>query len=346
MKHIKYPKTKQLSEIVQNIKHTARFIGVDENGKAKYDNSIPYPKLKFKGTVKIHGTNAGVCLGPDGNIYIQSRGETDLTKMAGHFGFHQFVIDNEWSFKEILLRLMIDNSVVDKNHTIAVYGEWCGPGIVSGSSVAELEEKVFVIFGVKVQPLGGSEEDAYWLDYSKIRVDNPRIFNVDEFGTFEKEIDFERPKMVVNELIDITNEVEKSCPVAKGLGIDSDRGEGVVWTTYYKGKRFCFKVKGSKHSNTKVKKLASVDTEKLESIESAIEYLVTENRLDQALHETKAKLERSYTGDVIRWIGNDIREEEESTLTKNNLVWKDVAGRISEKYRTMFFKRIDDSIFN
>lgn len=343
-KHIKYPKTGQLSNIVQDIKHSARYIGTDEDGKVKYDNSIPYPKLKFKGTVKIHGTNASVCLKPNGDIYIQSRGETDLVKIAGHYGFHQFVIDNEMDFKALLLEIMIENKIIN-GETIALYGEWCGAGIVAGSSVGELKEKVFVIFGVKVKP-ESDEEESFWLDYSELRSTNPRIFNVDEFGTYEKEIDFDNPKMVVNELIDITNEVEKSCPVAKHFGIESDRGEGVVWTTFYKGKRFNFKVKGDKHSKTKVKKLASVDKEKLINIDAAVEYLVTESRLDQAIDETGVELDRKFTGTILSWIAKDIREEEEATLTENKLVWKDIAGRLSDKYRTMFFKRIDDSIFN
>ena len=41
------------------------------------------------------------------------------------------------------------------------------------------------------------------------------------------------------------------------------------------------KVKGEKHSSSKVKKLASVDVEKLNSIKDFVDYAVTESRLEQ-----------------------------------------------------------------
>lgn len=104
------------------------------------------------------------------------------------------------------------------------------------------------------------------------------------------------------------------------------------------------KVKGEKHSVTKVKTLASVDVEKMNSIHDFVEYTVTENRVQQGIDElfnSPYEYDRSKTGDFLRWIVNDIMSEEMDTMTENNLKPKDVNKYISHKAREMFFNIID-----
>jgi len=60
-KHISYPKIVQFRNVVSNINREITYTGLDEEGKAIYDPSIEKPTLTFKGTVKLHGTNASVC---------------------------------------------------------------------------------------------------------------------------------------------------------------------------------------------------------------------------------------------------------------------------------------------
>lgn len=60
IKCIKYPKIPQFPNIVKYIRESTHIVGVDENGKKIYDNTIPMPKIVFKGSVKLHGTNASV----------------------------------------------------------------------------------------------------------------------------------------------------------------------------------------------------------------------------------------------------------------------------------------------
>ena len=47
------------------------------------------------------------------------------------------------------------------------------------------------------------------------------------------------------------------------------------------------------------------------------------------------------TGDVLRWIINDIMAEEMDVMTKNGLTPKDVNKHISTKARQIFFKEIE-----
>ena len=49
--------------------------------------------------------------------------------------------------------------------------------------------------------------------------------------------------MAQNKLVEITEEIEKECPVSASLGIKDGVGEGAVWTCFYKGDKFIFKVK-------------------------------------------------------------------------------------------------------
>ena len=102
-------------------------------------------------------------------------------------------------------------------------------------------------------------------------------------------------------------------------------------------------VKGEKHSSSKVKTLAAVDTEKLENIQSFVEYAVTESRFNQALENVfpnDEPIENKKLGDVIRWVVNDVIKEEMDTMTDNKIEPKDVNKYISSKVREMFFKLV------
>ena len=119
--------------------------------------------------------------------------------------------------------------------------------------------------------------------------------------------------------------------------------EGIVWSTTLNGNVHRFKVKGERHSSSKVKTLASVDTEKLENIQSFVEYAVTESRFNQALENVfpnDEPIESKKLGDVIRWVVNDIVKEEMDTMIENKIEPKDVNKYLSSKVRDMFFKLV------
>ena len=46
--------------MIKDIKHHAQYNGVDEEGNVLMDRNIPFPELTLNGTVKLHGTNAGI----------------------------------------------------------------------------------------------------------------------------------------------------------------------------------------------------------------------------------------------------------------------------------------------
>lgn len=128
-------------------------------------------------------------------------------------------------------------------------------------------------------------------------------------------------------------------------------GEGIVWSAELSpGEIVRFKVKGEKHSSSKVKKLASVDTEKLNSIKEFVEYAVTENRLNQGIEQvftTKGETPvNTRTGEFVKWVSSDVIKEELDTIVANGLEPKDVGGPVSKKAAQWFKEYLDKEAFN
>ena len=337
-KHISYPKIAQFRNIVTSLNRQFEFVGLDDDGEAIYDYSVKKPVLTFKGTVKLHGTNSGVSFNKEHGLWSQSR-ENIITPENDNAGFAFFVE----SKKEIFLRFFEEiaevSNIDTKIYTMSIFGEWAGKGIQKGMGISGIEKSLF-IFGVKISNPEDENFNSYWIDSSNIKNNDNRIYNIEDFKNFSIDIEFNQPKLSQNKLVEITEFVEKECPVAKHFGIEG-LGEGVVWSVEYKDTVHRFKVKGDKHSVSKVKKLASVDVEKLNSINEFVAYAVTENRFNQAIEKIfgKNELDVKKLGDFIRWVVNDIISEELDTMAENKLEPKDVNKYISNKTREMFFTK-------
>lgn len=207
-----------------------------------------------------------------------------------------------------------------------MYGEWCGKAIQKGVGVSELD-KMFVIFAVKA--------DDVWLDVTP-SIMYERIFHVKQFPHWTMEIDFNNPELSQTRLVELTNMVEDECPVAKHFGV-SGVGEGIVWST--PDRRFCFKVKGEKHSVTKVKTLAEVDVEMVNGVAAFVDYAVTDARLQQGLDVLRQRgieIDQKATGEFLKWVVGDVIKEESDTLVGNGLDVKMVNKAISQKARIWF----------
>ena len=157
-KMIKFPSIDQFRTVVSNINRQYNFVGLDENGEAIYDPSLPKPTLKFKGTVKLHGTNAGVSFNEESGMWAQSR-ENIITPEHDNAGFAFFAHSHETEFLRMFFDVATKENIdVDKN-TISIYGEWVGKGIQKGVGISNIE-KSFFIFGVKITPHTETEEES------------------------------------------------------------------------------------------------------------------------------------------------------------------------------------------
>ena len=347
---IKFPSIEQFRTVVSNVNRRYNFVGMDDNGEAIFDPSLPKPVLTFKGTVKLHGTNAGVSFtyGYDqqGSEYWAQSRENIITPEQDNAGFAFFVESKKDVFRQFATKIDSFNLFDVRSNIVTIYGEWCGGNIQKGVGITNLP-KSFFIFGVKVSPITSSEEEArlkpaYWIPYHYLSSPENNIYNIDDFQTYSIDIDFNMPQMVQNDLSELTIRVEEECPVAKAFGF-SGIGEGIVWSCEYQGVVHRFKVKGEKHSSSKVKVLASVDTEKLSSIQKFVDYAVTESRFKQSLENTfpnNEPIDVKKMGDVIRWVVNDVIKEEMDTMVDNQIEPKEVNKHISAKVRQMFFSLV------
>ena len=344
MKHfVKFPSIEQFRNVIGSVARKYNFVGLDENGDPIYDNTKPKPVLSFRGTVKLHGTNAGICFNNIAGYWYQSR-ERIISVENDNYGFASFCEERASRFKELFVAISNQHNIDMDKFTISIFGEWCGKSIQSNVAISELP-KSFYIFGVKVSPIDGDDENrsngSYWVDYNGFRDNDFGIYNILDFETFSIDVDFNMPELSQNKLIELTEYVEKECPVGKHFGI-SGIGEGIVWDISVNGDVYLFKTKGERHSVSKVKTVAPVDVERLNGIVEFIDYAVTENRFNQALENVffnNEPIDVKKLGDVIKWVMGDIIKEETDTMDKNGLSPKDIGTYVSDKVRKMFFAK-------
>jgi hypothetical protein len=351
---IRFPSIEQFRNVIKNVTHRAQWAGRDEAGEPVFNRDAALPKLKFRGTVKLHGTNSGIVIDrTNGDITFQSR-ERELTITSDNAGFALYM-----ESKKDLLRQMSDGIINYVNPTwdnapdkVVIFGEWCGSNIQKGIAISGLP-KMFVIFGVKF--IWGSEDEhgngAAWIDIANIKhivSHEDHIYNVLEFGSYEVEIDFAKPHEIQNKLIELTIAVEEKCPAGVFFGKEGV-GEGIVWSCQEEGWRksnYWFKVKGEKHSASKVKVLAAVDVEAIKQMEDFVDMAVTEARLEQGLqnlvNEQQKPFEMTSMGDFIRWVFNDVVKEEMDTIVANQLDPKKLGGPIATKARKWFIAKLNE----
>lgn len=346
----KYPSIEQFRNVIKAIERKYMYSYNEDSDEWEYDQSKTMPTLTFSGTVKLHGTNAGVYMDSTGEINAQKRSGV-CTPEKDNAGFASWVGGTEITtvFDNIRTHLLSFYKEIE-GRSIVVYGEWCGGNIQKGVAIAGLP-KMFIVFGVKV--IAVDEDDDFWLDisqYKGFRYSEHNIDSIYDFETYSIDIDFNNPKLAVPQLQLLTEQVENKCPVGNFFG-NEGVGEGIVWQhSFDDGSMVRFKVKGEKHSSTKVKKLASVDIEKMNSVTEFINYAVTENRLLQAVENTLSVHGGNTTGDVydfdrkklgqfIKWVSSDVLKEESDTLNENDLTMKDVGSSLSKKCKDWFFEQ-------
>lgn len=327
-KHVPFTKIGQYRNIIRDVCHVP-------DGEIRKIQ----PTLTFTGTTKIHGSNAGISCTKEDGIWYQSR-KNIITPEKDNAGFTFFASQREDFWYKIFDYLYKDGYIT------TIFGEWAGKGIQSGVAVAELEKR-FVVFAVKYTGIE-DEADHFYIkpDFMNEDLD---IYNIYDFPTHTIEIDFNTPELAQAKMIDLVDAVEKECPFAKYFGI-SGVGEGLVWSCFDENDHriHIFKTKGEKHSASKVKTIAPVDVEKMNSVREFVEYAVTENRLNQAVEQVFTIISEEpriqMMGDFLKWINKDVISEEIDTLNENGLEPKDVGKAMSVKARMWFMEFLDKEV--
>jgi len=352
--NIKYHSTGQFRNVVKHITNMFQYKGVDEDGNAVYDKLSPLPTLEFIGTVKLHGTNASIVAHEDGTITFHSKSRT-LGYLQPDNTF-ELLSDNSEFAQSMQRKTTGVRAVVSKalsaakemygevRYPVKISGEWVGQGVQKGVGISMLNTKSLFIFGVKC---GNTDQVGKrgWLPLDMIndvKCPSVGIFNVMDYQVERLAIDFNNPAYAQNILVEATNNVEAMCPVAKEFGHEGI-GEGLVWqpvdNQYSYDSGTWFKTKGKKHSVSKVKSVAAICPEKLDSIKAFVEYAVTDNRLDQGLQEVG--LDDKLVGAFIGWVNKDINKEEGDTLEASNLSMKDVGKYLANVSRAYYIGKLN-----
>jgi len=298
-----------------------------ERDWAAYHNVAPRKRV-FVGTVKLHGTNAGISL-LDGQIVYRSR-TREITPDDDNSGFARHMSAHEAALREMLSAIGDD---------VSIFGEWCGAGVQSSVGISA-EQKLFVTFALRI--------NGDWVFTKSLpSLPDARIFNVFDFPHWELEIDFDKPEQAQNELVSLTEAVEAECPVAKAFG-HCGIGEGIVWTPADgdRDSRYWFKVKGEKHSASKVKVLAAVDVERFRQRDELIAAIVTENRLRQGLdihvNEFGREIDIRFIGDYLRWVFNDVAKEEADMIAASGFEQKELGKGISDIAKRFYIAAVNE----
>lgn len=339
MSHVKWPE-------IEGFHHIRK--GVQKYGEAVGETSIAHRgSIVYKPKIKLHGTNAGVTIKNNGkDVFAQSR-----TAIIGtgndNAGFAAWVEDNRDYFEPL------QHSLGD---VTTIFGEWCGKGIQKGVSIAQIDRKVFAVFGVQVDErvfvdpteianiMRGVHDDVLILPWGL--EDSIAVDWTDE-ESMKAAVDF------INPMVDA---VDSSDPWVKAVFDIDGPGEGYVWypisLTDVDGAvdrenlgRYMFKTKGEKHQVVKTKKAAQIDPEVAKSIDEFVELVVTEARLEQGAREVnRGELDFSHKliGPFIGWISKDVNKECQAELEAAGLDWKQASKAVTTKARNWYLEKIKE----
>lgn len=357
----KFGSIESLRNVVANVRRYADF------------HKIAAPVVTFKGTPKLHGTNAGVHVTPD-RLIAQSKNNI-LDLQNDNAGFAQFVARDVSTHAFAILAHYLHYQdkpgvPVEKgaeNHYV-FYGEWCGGSIQKGVALNELP-KHFVVFGVRDL----DTNEMITIDWQSLLIESDRvskgfqrahptfseqtildklhfagIYLIDEVQPQFITIDFANPEKVTQDLEERTLAYEAECPWAAQFGVKGI-GEGMVWspTGEYANKReWTFKVKGLLHqtsNKTKPTNLVHVDPVKVEKVGELVDEVLPLWRLEQGVSEVKQAnggiISTKNMGEFLQWISRDVLKEHSDTIANNEFDWKkDISPKIIQKARDYFLR--------
>lgn len=314
MEHIPFPEIHQFRNTIRTVRERAECDGV------------PLPIITFVGSVKLHGTNASIVFPESGGYYCQSRSHV-ITPGQDNAGFARWVENN----KELFERL--------EKSGVILYGEWCGQGIQKGVAISHMPKK-FIVFSVR------KLDNLSWFSKLGVCVLLEGLLCIYDYPNWTLDIDFSRSEDSQNRLVELTTAVETECPVGKAFGV-SGVGEGVVWWPEshptFNTEGLAFKVKGEKHSESKVKSLASVDVEKLETVKELVNTIITDHRLEKkldSLQERGISFDIKNTGQFLKLIGADVWKEESDTILASGFKESEIMGAVQKRAKQWWMEQL------
>lgn len=333
-----YGETLSLKNELRRVTHYAQHVDTTNDGEPVYDKSRPLPVVQMTGTVKLHGTNSSWSLHKD-ILTPMSRKKILIVGKEDNAGFASFTSEYETEIKSMLIAYAAEMNIDTNVNTLVVSGEWAGKGVHKNNStaIAQLPDKHVFIFAAKSVDAEGKE---VWCELNNtLSLPQCRVHNIEHFSVYTHTIDFNNLDASKEYLESVVNEVEQCCPVADALGIRGI-GEGAVFTGYdEKIGKILFKVKGLKHSSSKVKTVSEYEIQQAETVNEFAGQVVTVSRIEQALNELELEATKRSTGKVVQWVYDDVIKEEQETMKASQLTnTRALKSAVQKATRELFFK--------
>lgn len=294
----------------------------------------PFPVVRYRAKVKLHGSNCAVLVGEHG-IATQSR-TTMLTPKADYKGFSAWVHEHAAYFRGLRPGLI-------------VFGEWCGPGVEQGMAVSRAPRKLFAVFAVRdgdriihepavireLLPTQGAPADLHVLPWEG------EPFTLD----FGDRAALEAGAAALNQRV---MAVEHEDPWVQATFGVSGLGEGLVLYPMAVNDEpapvdpeglaaLMFKAKGDKHRTAATKQAVQVDTTAVASVDEFVALMVTEPRLQQGLATAcDGVASPRDTGKFLTWLVADVRKESTAELAAANLQWSQVEKAVQTRARAWY----------
>jgi len=296
------------------------------------------PRVRYRAKVKLHGTNGGVQVLPDGRVAAQARSEV-LHGARDNMGFRAWVARRKQLFA----------ALARPEGLVVLFGEWCGDGIQKGVSISNIGRRIFAIFAAQI---GDHEVEAAHLitDPDALRAlvpEHDELVVLPWYGE-PLEIDFAEPAAAVATLNAWVERVESEDPFVLDVFGVSGAGEGLVLYPQLETDErdalceLLFKAKGERHRVRKARQAVEADPEAISSIEAFVDTFCTPARFEQGLAETPGGgLDRRAIGPFLAWVGQDVRKEGRAALEAAGLDWKQVSRAVSDAARRWLMARIE-----
>jgi hypothetical protein len=319
-----YPKiTTHISDIIEQLQRLHR-------DPVHPEADITVDPLSLIGTVKLHGTHADILVYPDDRIVFQSRNITGLSVAKDNQGFAATMSNKTnviFGLRDMYLarwKKLNPGTTLEKDLPVLIAGEWIGEKIQKDVAIAQLSRR-FVIVSVNINGAWQSDEE-----YSDISLPDHDIYNASRAGLFHATLYPADHERTVSEIERMTEQVAAHCPFAATFGI-SGLGEGIVWKPvapqYNVNPSLWFKSKGGKFKPTfyrPARQTAGRDAVKEKRKEAAAMATAwcSQQRLEQdwdVLREKGVERDVRALGDFLKWIQQDILEEEKSHIDKHGV---------------------------
>lgn len=296
-------------------------------------------KVVYRAKVKVHGTNAGVRIDPDGTVSALSRTSV-ITSKSDNAGFASWVESRADDFRRLA-----------RNFTIVVFGEWCGPGIQKGVAVNGIPRKSFAVFGMRVPELDAIATKPEFLSDLLTGIAGVYVIPWYEDGQ-EFVVDWSTDTLhdVLESINEAVEKVESEDPwILSQFGI-SGVGEGLVFYPQGRGDSYkmftscVFKAKGEKHNTVSKTRPAQKDATTVEALVDFVDLVVTESRLEQgaeyaALHGSGVPHNPKDMSAFLKWIHEDLVKETTAELAASNLPHKDAYKACTNHARVWFINK-------